>query len=143
MPSFTSQIPNLQLTGPIVEVNVSPPRTLIEILKKKKQNIPQPQKVLAMIDTGATSSVLRPDIIEKIGLNPIGSVKINTPSSTGLDCYQYQATVHFPNNVAVETSDLIGASLQGQHIQCLIGRDVLRHSVFIYNGYAQEITFSL
>lgn len=122
MPSFTAQIANLEVSGPIVEIIVSPGRSLIEILKDKKQPIPQPVKVLAMIDTGATSSVVRSDIIEKIGLNPIGVVKINTPSTTTpIECYQYQAVILFPNNVAVETSDLIAAPLQGQHIQCLIG----------------------
>jgi hypothetical protein len=39
-----------------------------------------------------------------------------TPSSVGVECYQYQAAVVFPNNLAIETSDLIAAPLQGQHI---------------------------
>lgn len=144
MPSFTAQIANLEMSGPIVEVVVSPSKSLVEILREKKQPIPQPVKVLAMIDTGATSSVVRSDIIQIIGLNPIGVVKINTPSTTTpVECFQYQAVILFPNNVAVETSDIIAAPLQGQHIQCLIGRDILKHGVFIYNGYAQIITFSL
>jgi len=70
-----------------------------------------------MIDTGATSTVVRSDIIEKIGISPIGVIKINTLSSVGMECYQYQAAVVFPNNLAIETSDLIVAPLQGQHIQ--------------------------
>lgn len=96
-----------------------------------------------MIDTGATSSVVNHQVIEKLTLNPINMVKINTPSSVGVDCYQYGAAIIFPNNVAVETSELIEAPLQGQHIQCLIGRDILKHGVLIYNGYMQTITFSL
>ena len=47
----------------------------------------------------------------------------------------------FPNNVVVETV-VIAAPLQGQHIQCLIGRDVLRHGVFIYTGYTETFTLS-
>jgi predicted aspartyl protease len=113
------------------------------MLKDKNQPIPQSVKVLAMIDTGATSTVVRSDIVEKIGISPIGVVKINTPSSVGVECYQYQAAVVFPNNLAIETADLIAAPLQGQHIQCLIGRDILRHGVLIYNGYAQIVTFSV
>lgn len=96
-----------------------------------------------MIDTGATSSVANPKVIQAMKINPIGVTKINTPSSVGVKCYQYKAAILFPNNVFVKTSELIEAPLQGQHIQCLIGRDILRHGVLIYNGYMRTITFSL
>lgn len=42
---------------------------------KNKINV----KVLSMIDTGATSTVVRSDIIEKIGISPIEDVKIDMP----------------------------------------------------------------
>ena len=84
MPSFTTQIPNLYKSGPIIEVLISPSRLLVQMLKDKNQPIPQNVKVLSMIDTGATSRVVRSDIIEKIGISPIGVVKINTPSSVGI-----------------------------------------------------------
>ncbi|HPD19109.1 MAG TPA: hypothetical protein PLF61_05555 [Candidatus Goldiibacteriota bacterium] len=143
MPSFTATIPNLQRSGPIVEVLIMPSRKLIEVLQNRNQQISQPVRVLAMIDTGATSSVVNSKIIQDLGLNPIGTVKINTPSSTGLTCYQYQAGIVFPNNIVVETDELIEVPLQEQNIQCLIGRDVLKFGVLIYNGYTQTITFSL
>jgi len=47
----------------------------------------------------------------------------------------------FPQNVVVETA-VIAAPLQGQHIQCLVGRDVLHHGVFIYTGYINSFTLS-
>jgi len=47
----------------------------------------------------------------------------------------------FPNRVVVETT-AIAAPLQGQHIQCLIGRDVLKHGVFVYIGYTDTFTLS-
>lgn len=34
------------------------------------------------------------------------------------------------------------APLKGQHIQCLVGRDVLQHGVFIYTGYDNSFTLS-
>jgi predicted aspartyl protease len=131
------------MSGPVVEVLIAPAKPLVDILRSRNQALPQPIKALAMIDTGATSSVVRPDIIEMIGLSPIGIARINTPTTEGVECYQYQAAIVFPNNVAVETTDLIEAPLQGQHIQCLIGRDILKHGVLIYNGYAQIVTFSI
>ena len=121
------------------------PKTATNIgssIEKNNQNIPEPVSAIALIDTGATNSVLKPEIIKKLGLNPIDKVLIATPSCYGVECYQYHAAIMFPNNVIVETSTLIEAPLEGQTINCLIGRDILRHSVFIYNGYVEMLTLS-
>lgn len=47
----------------------------------------------------------------------------------------------FPNNMVVDGT-VIEAPLQGQHIQGLIGRDILAHGVLIYTGYANQFTLS-
>ena len=94
-----------------------------------------------MIDTGATATVVREDIVKQLSLHPVGITLINTPSSTNVQCYEYLVRLLFPNNVVVETV-VIAAPLQGQHIQCLIGRDVLKHGVFIYTGYINTFTLS-
>lgn len=46
-----------------------------------------------------------------------------------------------PNNVVFEAT-VIEAPLQGQHIQCLLGRDVLAHSVLVYIGYSNLFSLS-
>jgi len=93
-----------------------------------------------MIDTGASGTVLQEGVPKQLGLQPVGVVSINTPSSTNVSSYEYLVRLVFPNNVVVETT-AIEAPLQGQHIQCLIGRDTLAHGVLVYIGYAN--TFSL
>ena len=47
----------------------------------------------------------------------------------------------FPHNVVAEVA-AIEAPLEGQAIQCLIGRDVLSHGVFVYTGYINQFTLS-
>ena len=94
-----------------------------------------------MIDTGATASVLRAGLASQLGLNPVGITYINTPSSTNVPCYEYAVRLAFPNNVVVETT-VLEAPMQGQHIQCLIGRDVLAHSVLVYIGYGNLFSLS-
>lgn len=96
---------------------------------------------MALIDTGATGTVIQSGIARQLGLNPVGIALINTPSSTNVQCYQYQVTMLFPNNVQVAAT-AIEAPLQGQHIQCLIGRDVLAHGVLVYIGYTNSFTLS-
>lgn len=86
MPSLTTQIPNLQFVGPLLQVKVDLPQALKDI----KAISPEPQhlEMQAMIDTGATGTVVKAELIEKLKLNPVGVVSINTPSSTGVKCNQ-------------------------------------------------------
>jgi len=140
MPSFTTQVPNLQATGPVVEIRIAIGSSLETWLKQNNQPIPTAAAVRAMIDTGATGTVMKDDIPPMLGLNPVGVRFINTPSSTNVRCYEYLIRLVFPNNVVVE-APVIAAPLQGQQTQCLIGRNILAHGVLIYIGYIN--TFSL
>jgi predicted aspartyl protease len=73
-------------------------------------------KVLAMIDTGATGTVISKGITEKLGINPVGTILINTPSHTDVSSYQFDAQIVFPNNVAIPSIVVTETPLQGQHI---------------------------
>jgi len=95
-----------------------------------------------MIDTGSTSTVIQPAIIEQLKISPIGTTIINTPSCDGYECAQYAITLYFNIPIVIETFDAIQAPLKGQNIQCLIGRDTLAHGILIYNGYMQQVTLS-
>lgn len=141
MPSFTTQVPNLRETGPVVQVRLAIGSALEDFLKKADLNLPPPVQIPAMIDTGATGTVVREDIVKQLNLHPVGVTLINTPSSTNVQCYEYLMRLLFPNNVIIETL-VIAAPLQGQNILCLIGRDVLQHGVFIYTGYVNTFTLS-
>lgn len=141
MPSFTTQVPNLQEVGPVVEVRLVVGSIIEDVLRRDGQSIPAPVQTLAMIDTGATRTVVREDIVGQLNLNPVGVTLINTPSSANIQCYEYLMRLLFPNNVIIQAV-VIAAPLQGQHIQCLIGRDVLHHGVFIYTGYINTFTLS-
>ncbi len=141
MPSFTSQVPNLHLVGPIVQVGITVPTALEQVLQAAGHAIPLPVTALAMIDTGATGSVIQQGLAVQLGLHPVGVVQIHTPSSTNVSCLEYAVRLLFPNNVVFETT-VIEAPLQGQHIQCLIGRDVLSQAVLVYIGYGNLFSLS-
>jgi len=142
LPSFTSSIPNLQAVGPLIELQVAVGSALESTFKAGAEAIPGPVKALAMIDTGASVSVLRQGLAAQLSLNAIGVSYINTPSSTNVPCYRYLVRFIFPNEVLVETN-VVEAPLQGQNIQCLIGRDVLAHGVLIYIGGSNLFSLSL
>jgi predicted aspartyl protease len=141
VPSFTTQLPNLQALGPLVEMRIWVGTPVENAIKKSEAKLPEAVPVKAMIDTGATGSVVHPEIAKNLGLMPVGVVYINTPSSENIPCYQYMVRLIFPNNVIVEAI-AVEAPLKGQQIQCLVGRDVLAHGVFVYTGYINQFTLS-
>ena len=141
MPSFTTQLPNLQDLGPLVDMRVWVGTPVEQAIRKAGGKVPDPVAGKGMIDTGATGSVIQPTLVQQLGLQPIGVVNISTPSSESILCYQYSVRLIFPNNVIVETT-AIEAPLKGQQIYCLVGRDVLAHGVLVYTGYINQFTLS-
>lgn len=142
MASFTIRLANLAESGPVVEVNVIPTGLYTEVFDPRRKTPPKPVGITAMFDTGATGSVIQIGIPGRLGLNPTGFTIISTASSARMTCLQYDLRLVFPNNVGVE-GVFAELDLPGQSVQCLIGRDVLRHGVFIYTGYDNSYTFSV
>jgi hypothetical protein len=141
MPAFTIRHSNLQQRGPVVELQLGVPPALEAVLRQAGQPVPSPIVVAAMIDTGASGTVVRDDIPQRLGLNPVGVIAIHTPASTGVRCSQFAMRLQFPSYV-VEEAVVIAAPLQGQHVECLIGRDVLAHAVLVYTGYDNSFTLA-
>ncbi len=80
-------------------------------------------------------------VLKRLGLRPVGTALVHTPSSTNVRCYKYLVRLMLPNDIGLETI-AIGTPLRGQRIQCLIGRDVLRNAVFVYTDQTNN-TFTL
>jgi hypothetical protein len=143
MPSMTTKVPNLTLTGPTLDIQVLISSELQEQLTKVKNEIPNPIPIKALIDTGASHSIIRKEIPEKLNLKPIGTVKINTPSSKDHECYQYFMRLIFPSHGLSYEGIFTATPLEGQNIDCLIGRDLLASSILIYIGYDNSFTLSI
>ena len=141
MPSFTSQIPDMKRVGPICTVKIGLSSIAADVLSAKGEPVPAPIDATALIDTGASGTCIKPEIVKNLGLVPRGVVQIATPSSKAHPCNVFDVSLHFPHGVVVSTLQVIEAPLEGQNIQCLIGRDVLCQGILIYSGYTN--TFSL
>jgi predicted aspartyl protease len=141
VPSFTTAVPDLLVHGPLVQLLIGPSKSLIQSVGSQKLAVPQP--VLALVDTGASGTVLNPQVFQQLGIQPVSSVPVHTPSTVApVNCNQYQINVYFPHGVTVEDVLAIEAPMGGQNIQCLIGRDILQHGVLIYIGYSNQFTLS-
>ena len=143
MPSFTQVVANLSGTGPIVEVVVGASSLFAQVMARKGLPIPSPVKALAMVDTGASSTVIAPSVVQALGLQPVGVGQLATPLATvPLTVPQFNISLGFPGGSFVQSAIAVEASLPSQPIQVLIGRDVLAHAVLTYIGYLNQFTIS-
>lgn len=78
----------MQALGPVVEMRVWIGTPVEDAIKKAGGKIPDPVPAKGMIDTGASGSVIQPDLVEQLSLHPVGVVNISTPSSEDVPCYQ-------------------------------------------------------
>jgi len=123
---------------------VSGPRR--EALRQAGRPLPEPVVVSALIDTGASGTVVDPAVIKKLQIPATGITHIGTPS-TGAGshpCNQYDAAVaiilesgqlHVVENLAV-----VEAELAQFGFEALLGRDVLAHGLLVFNGTNNSIT---
>lgn len=143
MPSLTTTNENMEREGPILEVHFLISKELEEQYKKENKKIPEPVIIKALIDTGASMSVIQQEIPEKLGLKPVGSTIVNTPSCNSHPCYNYFMRMVIPSHNLIYQGVFVATPLKEQNIKCLIGRDLLKDGIFIYIGYANQFTLSL
>jgi len=139
MPHFMLQMtPN----GPIVQAAILVSAARREALESSGIPIPTAQRIVALIDTGASVSVVDPSVLAALDLNPTGDLDIHTPSTEGISVKASTYDVQFgiyairpgdPHFVS-ETVQVASAVLANQGIHALIGRDILASCVLIYNG---------
>ena len=128
-------MPDLAVSGPFLQIAVGPSRELITAFTPLGFRLSSPQRVTALIDTGAYATVLSPDVVASLHIQPVGTAPINTPSTTTpLQCDRYHINVYFDDDFVVENVFAVEAPMGGAQYQCLIGRDILRLATLLYNG---------
>lgn len=129
----TVQIPSpaiLSRIGPFIEpVTITHPRIAQERLEEQGRNIPA-ISVRALIDTGASSSIVSQQVADELGLAQTGYQNVSSVQDEQLQPVYY-ARIIFPWSSGIEIP-IISCPLR--RFDFLIGRDVLAHWHFTYNG---------
>ena len=102
-----------------------------------------PNKVLrieAIWDTGATNSVITPDVARKLLLSPIDTVTIIGVNSKGPAPVSL-VHISLPNNVLLQSRRVTIASIGGS-AEMLIGMDIISLGDFYISNYEQKTSFS-
>ncbi|MBI5399285.1 retroviral-like aspartic protease [Candidatus Saganbacteria bacterium] len=119
----------LTKTGAFIDVTITHPKTVSERIREKGESIPT-FSTKALIDTGASSSIISPKIAEKLKLLHTGYQKVASVHDEK-DRPVYYGLLLFPWGKGKEIP-LICCDLK--NFECLIGRDILQHWCFTYNG---------
>lgn len=95
----------------------------------------------AIWDTGATSSCVSEDVVEKLGLIPIGMREIHTPSGSK-SVNTYLVNVILPNRLTVTGVTVLETDIGKQGISMLIGMDIISLGDLAVSNYNQKTAFS-
>jgi hypothetical protein len=133
--TFIGSTASLQLDGPKIGIAVGAATALVEALAKKGEQMAPPQTGFALVDTGASITVVDESVIATLGIQPIGQMKISTPSQS-MPAWLYAVRVSFGDTpmMPVEVLEVVGCTLQPQGFIALLGRNFLRRMVFVYDG---------
>jgi len=143
-----------QLTLPVapegctltVYVGVSSDRQAV--LRAKRENIPEPIEINAMIDTGGSCTAIDAKKLVPLKMTPTGIGHIHTPSTKGQAAAmpQYDVSLAFvaPSGSFVASSVPIIAlpEISNTGIDALIGRDILSKCLLVYNGVEKKFTLA-
>jgi predicted aspartyl protease len=127
---------HLRTTGPTIPVEITVPAVLAQVLVKSGKTV-APVAGFALIDTGASSTVVDETVIQSLGVNPVSKRQVGTPGGTTL-MNVYPAQIAFPATglPAISFNSVIASPhlLKVQKLLALIGRDILQHGSLYYNG---------
>jgi hypothetical protein len=133
-------IDTLLFEGPLLEVEITAPLELVTYLRKG--GFPEFPVVrgLAQIDTGAAVSAVDPSVFDTLGIPSVDREMIQTAHGIS-ELDRYNASVSFLqlNLPPLSLPYVLGGqirreSISGTEIVMLIGRDLLQHFVFTYDG---------
>jgi predicted aspartyl protease len=93
-------------------------------------------KIPALIDTGASRTVVTPEVVKRLGLRKIDETQLRRVGGINENAEVYVAALQFPRYklATIEIIEVVCCELPQQVIQCLLGRDVLPRWVFTYDG---------
>ena len=127
------QIPSsvvLYQMGAIIKVNITHPQIVQENFKQQGKSVPT-VNINALIDTGASCTVIAPDVADQLGLVHTGFQKVSSVQDEQQQPVYYGFII-FPWGSGIE-SPIVSCPLK--NFDCLIGRDILLHWHFTYNGH--------
>lgn len=139
--------------GAFFQVEIHVPPAIAKVLSDNNQPIPSPVTGVAIVDTGATMTCVQESILrDQLKLQPIGTVDATTASGQVTQNVYPARVVASEQRMTLDLDGVAGVDLSGQTVAtapvpqpviALLGRNFLRHCVFIWNGPGGHWTITL
>jgi len=100
----------------------------------------EPITITALWDTGASGSLIRPEVVSKLNLKILSMTRMSTPSGKDMLTNIYAVNLYLPNRIVLPDVRV----LEGIPSNCdiLIGMDVIGLGDFAVSNYNGKTTFS-
>jgi hypothetical protein len=127
---------------------ISLPPALQELRTLNGEDVPPPVRGMALIDTGAFGTAIDIAVFKRLGIQPFG--RVDTVSAHGDGSLQlYPASISFPT-LGMEDlpmQQIMGCDLHWRaekdtDFMMLLGRDLLKNFLVVYNGKHSEVTLA-
>ncbi len=141
---FQLETSNLQVLGPIIQTDIGITEAHAQALQQNNMPIPGKVRARLLIDTGASRTLVKHDLAEKAELKlvnakaPIAGIGVDTTGRIYIGRIWFICRSRVDDRVThtifVDTQIASGTLQDSTVIDGLIGRDVLRHFDFRYDG---------
>jgi len=135
------KLPFTSTKGPHLEILIS--ATRIELVEGRAAGLEFPDmSVRALVDTGASLTIINPQIAATCKLKQTGRQKISAVGGEAGEFPEYAAAISFPGNhlPGLDTTRVVACPIIRQpFFSCLIGRDIMRKWLFTYDGRTGEV----
>jgi predicted aspartyl protease len=130
--------------GPVVEVSISVVEAVSRPILQAGGTVPAPVTGFALIDTGASHTCVDDDVANTLRLPVVGVANMTSATEANSQRNLYPIQIDFVGwNVKMASPRAMGANLKPQGLVALIGRDVLKSAILVYNGPMGSFSLSL
>jgi len=129
---------NLLRNGAIVPIDIGVPKSYQAALERQGQQVPQPRRLNALIDTGASITAINEQAAAAIGLPVTGTIQVTGVGGTS-DRPIHAASLVLDSSIVFDSIEVVQVPLP--RLDALVGRDILAKVDFLYQGPAD--VFSL
>jgi predicted aspartyl protease len=130
----------LQDDGPFIKISISNPSLEREEGRVVGFEFPNPLEINALIDTGASVTIINPQVAATCRFRQTGFAHIVAADNEG-KYPEHAAAIRFPGTdlKGVDPIRVVAVRLVRRPFSCLIGRDILRKWLVTYDGLSGQV----
>jgi hypothetical protein len=143
MPLMTRPV---SASGPVIDVQIGVPPAQMLALQQAGKTPPNELQLHALVDPGSSHTCIDLQCVTALGLVSVGQVPlfIPAPQAASQQYNQYHVRlwlIHPQMNYYMSKVDVVAADLYAQGVEMLLGRDVLKHCLLVYDGPSDTFSF--